>query len=236
MRSLRIWILVVTASLLFDGMAVGARVEQSIQDHDVVSASQAVIVYSQPPDPAGGLLHSSLRDPDGSDTDQWAWDGFTIGWTQVITEVQWRGAYDPARLGSGGPVNDFTVDIYASIPSGTEPDLSQPPLVHYAVGGNANETPAAVLGGVQTYDYHFVLPAPFQAAAQTKYWLQIEAYQSGAPDWALAKATGGDGQYFRFDGYYHQLTSGDAAFTLLAPGVDGHRLYLPSLLRAAHGP
>ena len=69
------------------------------------------------------LLLSSLRDPDGSATDQWVWDEFTLGWTQAITEVQWRGGYDPARLGSGGPVFDFTVAIYASIPSGLQPDL-----------------------------------------------------------------------------------------------------------------
>jgi hypothetical protein len=67
-------------------------------------------------------LHSSLRDPDGSATDQWTWDGFTIAWTQVITEVQWRGA--------------------------------------------ANETPAEVLGGVQTYDYHYVLPARTRTCAR----------------------------------------------------------------------
>jgi len=217
MRLLRIWILVVTTSLLCGGMVVGAPAEQSIsEDRDAVSA-QSVILYSQPPSPAGGLLQSSLRDPDGSDTDMWVWDGFTLASTHDITEVQWRGGYDPARLGSGGPVNDFMVDIYASIAAGTQPDLSQPPLVHYEVGGNANETPAEVLGGVQTYDYHYVLPAPFQAAAGTKYWVQIEAYQSGAPDWGLSKASEGDGYYFRTDGYIYQLVAGDAAFALLGP-------------------
>ncbi len=176
------------------------------------------VIYSQPPSPSGGLLPSSLRDPNGSPTDQWVWDGFTFGWTQDITEVQWRGGYDPAWLGSGGPVFNFTVAIYASIPSGAQPDLAQPPLVRYEVGGNANETPAAVLGGVQTYDYHYVLPIPFTAAAGTKYWVQIEAYQSGAPDWGLAKATGGDGQYFRrIAGPTYQIIAGDAAFALLGP-------------------
>jgi len=158
-----------------------------------------------------------MRDPDGSDTDQWVWDGFMLASTHDIIEVQWRGGYDPALLGSGGPVFDFIVDIYASIPSGIQPDISQPPLVHYEVGGNANETPAEVLGGVQTYDYHYALPASFQAVAGTKYWVQIEAYQSGAPDWGLSKASEGDGYYFRTDGYIYQLVSGDAAFTLLGP-------------------
>ena len=131
--------------------------------------------------------------------------------------------------------------IYASIPSGIQPDISQPPLVHYEVGGNANETPAEVLGGVQTYDYRYALPAPFQAAAGTKYWVQIEAYQPGAPDWGLAAATGGDGQYFRRlegDGFNYQIARGDAAFTLVGPGADGYRLYLPGVSRThtANGP
>jgi len=199
-------------------MALGAPAEQAtFKGRDAVSASQVVILYSQAPSPSGGLLRSSLRDPDGSDTDQWAWDGFTLASTVDITEVKWRGGYDPLQHGSGGPVFNFIVDIYASIPAGTQPDLSQPPLVHYEVGGNANETPAEVLGGVQTYDYHYTLPAPFQAAAGTKYWVQIEAYQGGAPDWGLSKASGGDGHYFRTDGYIYQLVSGDAAFTLLGP-------------------
>lgn len=185
---------------------------------DVGSQAPAAVVFSQPPNLDGGLLKSSKRDPDGSATDEWVWDGFMFGWTQALTEVQWRGGYDPAWLGSGGPVFDFTVAIYASIPSGSQPDLSQPPLVQYEVGGNAHETPAEVLGGVQTYDYSYVLPAPFQAAAGTKYWLQIEAFQSGPPDWGLAKAQYGDGLYFRrIVGPAYQLLAGDAAFALVGP-------------------
>ncbi len=91
--------------------------------------------------------------------------------------------------------------------------------MRHEVGGNANETPAEVLGGVQMYSYRYTLPASFQAAAQTKYWIQIEAYQHGAaPDWGLAKATGGDGQYFRrIAGPTYQIVAGDAAFALLGP-------------------
>ena len=89
------------------------------------------------------------------------------GRTHTITEVQWRGGYSPARL--GGPVVDFTLAIYPSIPAGTEPDVAHPPLVHYQVGGNAGETPVDVLGDVQTYAYRDSLPAPFEAVAGKKY-------------------------------------------------------------------
>ena len=181
------------------------------------------VIYSQPPKSSGGLIPSSLRDPDGSATDWSIWDGFAFDQAQTIAEVRWRGGYDPAKSGSGGPVQDFTVDIYPSIPAGTEPNIAGRPLVHYKVGGNAGETPADVLGGVQTYDYRFTLPAPFQAAAGTRYWVQIEAYQSGAPDWGLSVGSGGDGGHFggsgpSGEGYYFRFAPGDAAFTLLAPG------------------
>jgi Cupredoxin-like domain len=185
----------------------------------------AVVVYSQPPKPSGGLLPTSWRDPDGSATDRAVWENFGFENGQTISEVRWRGGYDPAMLGSGGPVQDFTVDIYQSIPAGSEPDLASAPLVHYRVGGNAGETPADLLGGVQTYDYHFVLPDPFEAAAATTYWLQIEAFQSGDPDWGLSVGSGtlGDGRHFRgtADGYYYQLVLEDAALELLSPVVEG---------------
>jgi len=182
--------------------------------------SDAVAVYSQPPSPGGGILLSSLRDPDGSSSDQWAWDDFTFAWPQTVTEIHWRGAYDPARLGSGGPVVGFTVSFYASTAANTQPDITQPPLARYEVGGNAGETAAEVLGSAQTYAYQFALPDPFQAAAGTKYWLQIQAFQSGPPDWGISSGADGNGSYFRriqLQGPTYQVASGDAAFTLLAP-------------------
>lgn len=191
------------------------------------------IVYSQPPRSAGGLLLSSLRDPDGSATDQWTWDGFFFSSAQTITEIRWRGAYDPARFGSGGRVVDFTVDIYPSNANGSQPDIAHPPLMHYEVGGNAGEIAAETLGGVQTYDYRFTLPAPFEAAGQKKYWVQIEAYQAGAPDWGLSVASSGDGYYFRRipgQGANYQLLAGDAAFSLLGPRSTHRKVYLPVTL------
>jgi hypothetical protein len=235
-------VLVIAASLFWTNAATNAQAPHAaFQTSGLAGAlapaapkdtgSSTVVVYSQPPNSSGKLLQSSLRDPDGSAIDQWVWDDFTLGWTQTITEVRWRGGYDPARLGSGGPVVDFTLAIYPSNPTGVEPDVAHPPLVHYQLGGNAGETPAQILGGVQTYDYHYTLPVPFQAAAGTKYWVQIEALQGGVPDWGLSAGTGGDGHYFRklADEGIYQHVSGDAAFTLFGPPA--HVLFLPFLYR-----
>jgi hypothetical protein len=189
-------------------------------------AADAVVVYSQPPSDGGALLQSSWWDPDGSDYDQYVWDDFTLPSAQAITAIAWRGGYDPTHFGMGGPVIDFTVEIWSSIEAGTQPDIGSVfapnPLVQYTVGGNAGETLAGTFGGTTMYDYHFTLPAPFQAAAGTKYWVQIEAWQHGIPDWGLAAGTGGDGNYFRrianVGDIFYQIVPGDAAFTLLAAG------------------
>jgi hypothetical protein len=183
-------------------------------------APAAGVIFSQPSNSSGKLFQSSLRDPDGSAIDQWAWDDFTLGQTQAVAQVQWRGGYDPARHGSGGPVFDFTLAIYPSNATGFEPDVAHPPLVHYQLGSNAGERPSDVLDGVQTYDYYFELPVPFQATAGTKYWMQIEAFQHGVPDWGLTAGMGGNGHYFRklADEGIYQFVTGDATFTLLAPG------------------
>ena len=178
------------------------------------------MVYSQPPSSSGGLLQSSWWPPDGSGYDQWVWDGFKLASTLAITEIQWRGGFDPAKFGSGGPVLDFTVAIYPSIPSGTEPDVLHPPLVQYQTGGNAGQTPAGTFGGMAMYDYHFTLPASFQATGGTKYWVYVVASQNGIPDWGFSVGTGGDGKHFvriHNVGNVYQSASGDAAFTLLGP-------------------
>jgi len=189
-------------------------------------ASDAVTIYNQPPKAGGGLLVSAWRDPEGSETDRFVWENVGFENPQTISEVRWLGGYDREKGGSGGPVRDFTVDIYQSIPAGSEPDLAVAPLVHYRVGGNAEETAADVLDGVQTYSYRFALPTPFEAAGATTYWIQIQAFQTGNPDWGLVVGGGtlGDGRHFRgtAGGYYYQLVLGDVALELLSPVLDGN--------------
>jgi hypothetical protein len=188
----------------------------------------AVVVYSQPQDADGGLILSSWREPSGSDTDHWVWENFGFENPQTISEVRWRGAYDPSLRGSGGPVVNFTVDFYTSIPANSEPWLGAAPMAHYKLGNNAGETPAAVVNGVQTYEYRFVLPAPYPFDAATTYWIQIEAFQLGDPDWALCAGSGtlGDGRHFRASGnrragYYNQLVLDDVSLDFVAPVIGG---------------
>ncbi len=236
-KLLRIGIYAAAAFVVFGGPIMQAAASERPLDgtHSVAAVSPlASVLYVQPSSPAGGLIQSSLRDPDGSDTDQWVWDAFTLTSPADITELRWIGGHDPARLGSGGPVANFTVSIYASIPAGTQPDLAGPPLVRYEVGSNAGETPGPVLAGVQMYHYAFVLPAPFSALGGKKYWVQIEAYQPGpTPDWGLTKGTSGDGLHFRYvagEGFY-QIIAGDTTFSLLGTQVNSTKIYLSYIAR-----
>ena len=236
-KLLRMGIYAAAAFLVFGGPILPAAASEPAIDAvngGAVGSPLAMVVYVQPPSAAGGLIQSSLRDPNGSDTDQWVWDAFTLDLTSDLAELRWTGGYDPARLGSGGPVANFTVSIYASIPAGTQPDLSGPPLVRYEVGSNAGETLGPVLGGVQMYHYTFVLPAPYSALGGKKYWVQIEAYQPGpTPDWGLTKGTSGDGLHFRYvagEGLYQAIT-GDTSFSLLGTRVKSPKLYLPYIAR-----
>lgn len=199
----------------------------------LISAPQAptgmTTVYSQPADSSGTILKSSWYAPNGMDGDQYVWDNFTLHSTTAIKQINWTGGYTNYLSGAGqSPVSDFTISIYKSIVAGSQPDIINPPLVQYQVGGNADETASVVAGGVQLYNYHYVLPSSFTATAGEQYWVQIEASQGVTsfygwpPDWGLASASGGDNSDFRMitggslaggDLYYSH--SGDAAFSLL---------------------
>ncbi len=185
--------------------------------------AEAVTVFSQPVGQSGGFYQSSKWAPDGGDYDQYVWDDFTLRSTTTISAIDWAGTYDPAKSGSGGKVPDFVVAVYPSIPAGSQPDIARTALVEYHTDGNANETAADAIAGVQYYGYSFVLPTPFIAAAETKYWVQIEALQQGIPDWGIAAATVGDGAYFRrianAGDIYYQAAQGDAAFILVGQSV-----------------
>lgn len=185
-------------------------------------AGADIIVYSQPPNGTGTLYQSSWWSPDDSDWDIYSWDSFTLSSSHAITEVTWRGGLIYGG-GYGGPVVDFTVAIYPTSIA-NEPDVVNGPLVEYTVGDHAGETYAGTFGGTAMYDYHYTLPSPFQAEANTKYWLYIVAWQNGIPEWGFSAATGGNGSYFRYVRGYHQyqFISGDFSFSLTASDAPTH--------------
>lgn len=194
------------------------------------AAPTSTVVYSQPADSTGTIMKSSWYAPNGLDGDQYVWDNFTLKSAANIKEVDWTGGYTNYLSGAGkAPVSDFTVSIYPSIVGGWQPDIINGPVVQYQVGGNAGETASVVAGGVQLYNYKYVLPTQFHAQAGTKYWVQIEASQGVTstygwpPDWGLASASGGDNSNFReiiggsmAGGNYYNFWSGDTAFSLVA--------------------
>lgn len=196
-----------------------------------LAASGQIVAYTQAPNSAGGHDKSAWYPPDGLDGDQYVWDSFVLPADKSITEIDWRGCYTNYLSGAGeSPVYDFDVAIYASIAGGIQPDVINPPLVHYLVGGNANETLSDTLGNIPTYTYSYALPNPFQATGGTKYWVQIVARQGltpfyyWPPDWSLSYGTGGDSSHFReiiggslAGGNAFQTVANDVAFTLMTP-------------------
>jgi hypothetical protein len=193
----------------------------------IVPFAHATVVFDQPHNGSGTLHKSSWYPPDGLDGDIYCWDSFTLASNTAITEVHWRGGYEYHPSGTGqSPVSDFEVSIYRSIGGGSQPDMGAGgQLVQYVVGGNASETAAGSFGGVAMFDYAFTLPSPFQAAAGTTYWVQIEASQgaappSYAPDWGLAVGTGGNNAHFRrITGGGFQAPANDLTFSLRASGA-----------------
>ena len=200
---------------------------------DSGSQSLAAIVYSQPPTVTGILLQSS-RWVTNTDDDQYVWNDFTLPVTQMMTDVNWRGGYDPSHDGFGGPVADFTVAIYPSIVGGSSQTLSIRP----SSNTRWEETLARRLLGhspaQRCTTTNSACPPHSRPRAGTKYWVQIEAFQQNVPDWGIAAGTGGDGKYFRrianVGDIYYQIGSGDAAFTLLGPLTFVQTIYLPLII------
>ena len=188
----------------------------------ISARADAGILYEQPPNPNGASYGSAWWEPDGSNYDLYIWDAFTSGYTATINSIEWRGTY-----GASGSPSNFTVAIYASIPAGSQPDFSQPPLFEYETGGNAGQTYAGVFGGVTMYDYSFTLPTPFPVQMGVRYWVQIEGWQSGFPDWSLSAGLGGDGTHFLCEhnnipgkrdvptGCWFTTRTGDTAFRVI---------------------
>lgn len=177
----------------------------------LAASANAGEVYSKPPSATGGVNASSWVSPDGSDSDMYAWDDFTLPTTQTITEVRWRGGY---ALGAPyGRATDFRVSFFDSVAGGFQPLIVALPehedqeitIATFHTGDGAGETPAGVFGGIAMYDYHFVLPTPVTLTAGVKYWLRVVAAQPVYPDWGMCSSPVGDGSYFRYSTGLHMF-------------------------------
>ncbi len=189
------------------------------------SSLHADEIYNQPATSVSTIT-SSYFAPDGSDYDEHVWDSFWLANAADITEIRWRGGYGGPRPGGSLNIVDFEIAIYPSITVGYEPDIDRP-IFRYlisedggGVAGNAGETFVGNVGGVNLYDYHFVLPSTFMAAGRTNYWVQITAWQSGPTNWGFARASGGNNAHFALvpteNGDFHYVhRSGDTAFSLI---------------------
>ena len=187
--------------------------------------TRAGVVFEQPHTGTGALLTSSRYQPNGTDYDQFVWDSFSVPSAQALTEIRWRGGYLPEMAYWGGDILNFRVSIYESTPGLSQPFLgpgypgTPATLGAWDTGNKAGETSAGLFGGVEMFDYHFVLPTVFQAEAGKLYWLQIEAEMgNGLPWWGFAAGTGNGSYFRRIAGqadYYFQFISGDAAFSIV---------------------
>jgi hypothetical protein len=191
-------------------------------DRDLVAnftptATNPGIVFSQPPTTAGTLLLSSYMLPDGNiDGMEYRFEKFTLATTTGISEMRWRGGY----IGNNAAINpvvEFIIKIYGSTANGFYPDFANPILKKYTITGNANQTAAVLVGGVQMYDYSATLPTSFQATAGVGYWVQIEASQYGYPlTWGNATGAGGNNAHYRRVGNSYYSGTGDLSLTLAA--------------------
>ncbi|MEO6741193.1 MAG: hypothetical protein ABIP20_13145, partial [Chthoniobacteraceae bacterium] len=182
------------------------------------TATNLGIVFSLPPNPSGTILPSAFLTPDGIDGQCFAYEKFALNTTQDITDVRWRGGFDPAFFVASNPVVEFVIKFYASTANGFYVDFTTPVLKKVTITGNASQTPAGVFGGVQMYDYHVTLPSSFHAVGGTTYWIQIEASQAIYPlNWGFAIGAGGNSVHFReTTGAPFSNRAGDLAITLSA--------------------
>jgi len=190
-------------------------------------------VFSKPPLPGGGVNSTSWVDPDGSDSDTYAWDEFTLAETQVITHVRWRGGY---ALGAPyGHATDFRVSFFDSIAGGSQPVITALPehesqetvIATFHTNDAAGETFVGTSGGVAMYDYEYTLPTPVTIPGGVKCWFRVVAAQPVYPDWGMATGTGGNGSHFKYttDTTLFQNWPHDLAFSLDAEWENlGHGL------------
>ena len=189
--------------------------------------ARASEVFSKPPAAVASLNASSWVTPDGSDSDWYAWDDFTLAETQTITEVRWRGGYK--FNGQYNKAVDFRISFFDSIAGGSQPLIVALPehedqeivIATFHTNNLAGETPAGSMGGVALYDYHYKLPTPVTLQAGVKYWFRVVAAQPGSyPDWGMASSDFGSHFAYNQGAHMFQNWPNDLTFSLHAQWVN----------------
>jgi hypothetical protein len=145
-----------------------------------------------------------------------------------ITEIYWSGAYwgDQNFTALEGFRIVLWPDVDGAPPIGLAPlpDI-QDALAVYEIVGAAGETPNEA-GTPGAHDYHALLPVPFEAESDARYWLQIQARMAYPPQWGMhithSRNGAGPVQYFDLLGlpaWTDVPDHGDLAFTLLGHPV-----------------
>lgn len=136
-----------------------------------------------------GAADDFILGPSGQGDDSW-----------LITDVHWSGVYFGPGFPGNNPLTDFNIIFWAD--AGGMPDGGQAPglppdyslaLAIYNIPGNANQTLAPGGDGVNNFDYWVDLPTPFNAQANTSYWIEIQAVMIFQPQWAFQQTANQQG-------------------------------------------
>ncbi|MBK9239077.1 MAG: hypothetical protein IPL75_02185 [Acidobacteria bacterium] len=125
---------------------------------------------------------TSMKTPANSGT--FMFDDFVSTEAATITKITWQGIYCAEVLNRAAPAataTDFEVGFYPD--SGNNPNRNSPiQLTVYPVARVAETRGTdrvlncgAISTGWSFYDYSLTLDTPFQAAANVRYWISIQA-------------------------------------------------------------
>ena len=132
-----------------------------------VNAQAYVVVKEQLPHLTPGGLASGVYSPlhEGGVR---VFDDFTLDSNYSITGINWWGLYTPSYSGD----SSFTLSFYAvgDVPSGSPIQVS-------------SSSVTGINRGDGVYQYSAVLATPFDATANTTYWLSIYNTAPGSPRW-----------------------------------------------------
>jgi len=111
-------------------------------------------------------------------------DDFMLDADYNVTDVHWWGGF-----WNGSPFDpiDFNIYFYADDGTGMAPTQPGTELAMYSMSGVSGTFDGAM--GADAYDV--VLPTPFVAQANTKYWIAIQAVFPFPPQWGWSTSAAG---------------------------------------------